>query len=58
MRTHNKISYRRTHQGALVLSAIIQDGNPYGSYLSEQIYYGYTIKEAKQLFLQEEIGGD
>lgn len=53
MITQNKISHKRNHDGALILSAIIQDGKACGAFIRERIYYGHTIKEARQLFRQE-----
>ncbi len=44
---------RREHDGALVLSAIIQDGKACGPFRRERTYYGYTVAEAKKEFRAE-----
>jgi len=46
----------REHSGALVLSAIVQDGKSCGPYRRERTYHGYTVAEAKKLFRAELIG--
>jgi hypothetical protein len=46
----------REHSGALVLSAIVQDGKACGPYRRERTYHGYTVTEAKKLFSAELIG--
>lgn len=46
----------REHSGALVLSAIVQDGKACGPYRRERTYHGYTVTEAKKLFRAELIG--
>lgn len=46
----------REHSGALVLSAIVQDGKSCGAYRRERTYYGYTVAEAKRQFKRELIG--
>lgn len=45
----------REHSGALVLSAIVQDGKACGPYRRERTYYGYTVAEAKRQFRSELI---
>jgi hypothetical protein len=45
----------REHSGALVLSAIVQDGKACGPYRRERTYHGYTVTEAKKLFRAELI---
>jgi hypothetical protein len=47
---------RREHDGALVLSAIVQDGKSCGPYRRERTYYGYTLRDAKALFRRELYG--
>jgi len=44
---------RREHDGALVLSAIIQDGKACGPFRRERTYHGYTVAEAKREFRAE-----
>ncbi len=44
---------RREHDGALVLSAIIQDGKACGPFRRERTYYGYTLRDAKKEFRAE-----
>jgi hypothetical protein len=46
----------REHSGALVLSAIVQDGKACGPFRRERTYHGYTVTEAKKLFRAELIG--
>ena len=46
----------RHSDGALVLSAIVQDGKACGPYRRERTYQGYTVAEAKKLFRAELIG--
>lgn len=41
------------HDGALVLSAIVQDGKACGPFRRERTYYGYGVREAKKLFREE-----
>lgn len=41
------------HDGALVLSAIVQDGKVCGSFRRQRTYYGHGIREAKKLFRKE-----
>lgn len=41
------------HDGALVLSAIVQDGKACGPFRRERVYYGYGVCEAKKLFKKE-----
>ena len=43
----------REHSGALVLSAIVQDGKACGPYRRERTYHGYTVAEAKREFTAE-----
>lgn len=43
----------REHSGALVLSAIIQDGKACGPFRRERTYHGYTVAEAKREFRAE-----
>lgn len=38
--------------GGLVLSTLVTDKVCYGQWLHSKVYYGYTKKEAKQLFKQ------
>ena len=45
----------REHSGALVLSAIVQDGKSCGPYRRERTYHGYTVAEAKREFRRELI---
>lgn len=45
----------REHSGALVLSAIVQDGRACGPYRRERTYYGYTVAAAKREFRRELI---
>lgn len=45
----------REHSGALVLSAIVQDGRACGPYRRERTYHGYTVAEAKREFSRELI---
>ena len=47
---------RRHNNGALVLSAIVQDGKSCGPYRRERTYHGYTVAEAKRQFRSELIG--
>ena len=47
---------RRHNDGAIVLSAIVQDGKSCGPYRRERTYQGYTVTEAKKLFRAELIG--
>lgn len=47
---------RRERDGALVLSAIVQDGKACGPYRRERTYYGYTVRDAKALFRRELYG--
>ena len=44
---------RRDSDGALVLSAIIQDGKACGPFRRERTYHGYTVAEAKREFRAE-----
>jgi hypothetical protein len=44
---------RREHDGALVLSAIVQDGVACGPYRRERTYIGYAIRDAKMEFRRE-----
>jgi hypothetical protein len=44
---------RRDSDGALVLSAIVQDGKACGPYRRERTYQGYTLRDAKRLFRAE-----
>jgi hypothetical protein len=44
---------RREHDGALVLSAIVQDGKSCGPYRRERTYIGYAIRDAKREFRRE-----
>jgi hypothetical protein len=44
---------RRHHDGALVLSAIVQDGKACGPYRRERTYMGYTLRDAKREFRRE-----
>jgi hypothetical protein len=44
---------RREHDGALVLSAIIQDGKACGPFRRERTYYGYAVRDAKREFMAE-----
>ena len=44
---------RRHSDGALVLSAIVQDGKACGAYRRERTYHGYTVAEAKRQFRAE-----
>ena len=46
---------RRHNDGALVLSAIVQDGKSCGAYRLERTYHGYTVAEAKRQFRRELI---
>ena len=46
-------NYRREHDGAVVLSAIIQDGKACGSFRRERTYYGYGVNACKRLFRLE-----
>ena len=46
---------RRHNDGALVLSAIVQDGKSCGPYRRERTYHGYTVAEAKRQFRRELI---
>jgi hypothetical protein len=50
---------RRGHDGALVLSAIVQDGKSCGPFRRERTYMGYTLRDAKREFRREleENGG-
>lgn len=41
------------HDGALVLSAIVQDGKACGPFRRERTYYGHGVREAKKLFKEE-----
>ena len=43
----------REHSGALVLSAIVQDGKACGPYRRERTYHGYTVAEAIRKFRAE-----
>lgn len=43
------ITSERLHSGAIRLSTI------HGGYLVSRVYYGYTLKQAKQLF-KEQLG--
>ena len=45
--------YVRHHDGAIVLSAIIQDGKACGPFRRERSYYGYGVNACKRLFRQE-----
>lgn len=47
---------RREHDGALVLSALVEDGKACGPYRRERTYYGYTLRDAKALFRRELYG--
>lgn len=47
---------RRERDGALVLSAIVQDGKACGPYRRERTYYGYAVRDAKALFRRELYG--
>jgi len=49
-------STRREHDGALVLSAIVQDGKACGPYRRERTYIGYAIRDAKREFRRELLG--
>jgi hypothetical protein len=40
----------REHSGALVLSAIVQDGKACGPYRRERTYQGYSLRDAKREF--------
>ena len=44
---------RRDSDGALILSAIVQDGKACGPYRRERTYQGYTLRDAKRAFRQE-----
>lgn len=44
---------RREHSGALVLSAIVQDGKSCGPFRRERTYIGYGIRDAKREFRRE-----
>jgi hypothetical protein len=46
---------RRDSDGALVLSAIVQDGKACGAYRRERTYQGYTVRDAKREFRRELI---
>jgi hypothetical protein len=46
---------RRDSDGALVLSAIVQDGKACGPYRRERTYQGYTVRDAKREFRRELI---
>ena len=52
----NIFTTMREHSGALVLSAIVQDGEACGAYRRERTYHGYTVAEAKRLFCAELVG--
>ena len=43
----------REHSGALVLSAIVQDGKSCGPYRRERTYQGYSLRDAKREFRRE-----
>ena len=47
---------RRHNDGALVLSAIVQDGKSCGPYRRERTYQGYSLRDAKREFRRELIG--
>lgn len=44
---------RRDSDGALVLSAIVQDGKACGPYRRERTYQGYSMRDARKLFCAE-----
>jgi len=44
---------RRDSDGALVLSAIVQDGKACGPYRRERTYQGYSLRDAKRAFRAE-----
>jgi hypothetical protein len=46
---------RVRHSGAYVISQFVGEGA--GEYLFTRTYYGYTLKEAKELFKSEIKGG-
>ena len=49
--TERDLSYRRTFQGAWVVSAMV------GGYREERHYLGYTKREASRLF-RDEMNGE
>jgi len=47
--------YQRDNDGALVLSAIVQDGKACGPYRRQRVYQGYGVNAAKRLFRAEMV---
>lgn len=42
----------KNHDGALILSEWVHDGTTVGAFLHNQVYYGYTQREARRVFAE------